>query len=70
MLTTSMVFKTELQKAIADAISFQTDKIINPHGASDFSEYKHYVGVVAGLRQALELIEEVESVINKRERGV
>lgn len=70
MLTTSMAFKAELQKAIAEAIDFQTDIISSPHAISDFSEYKHYVGVVAGLRKALELCEEVETAINKRERGV
>jgi len=69
VLTTSMVFKTELENLLAKAIETQVEVISAPHAVVDFPNYKYHVGIIAGLRQALEMAEEAESVINKRERG-
>jgi hypothetical protein len=69
VLTTSMVFKTELENLLAKAIEHQVEVMSSPHAVVDFPNYKYHVGIITGLRQALELAEEAESVINKRERG-
>lgn len=69
MLTTSMVFKTELERLLHKAAAEQAEIITAPHAIVDFAAYKHHVGVIAGLRMALELSEEAQSIINKRERG-
>jgi len=69
VLTTSMAFKAELARLLQQAIAEQVDVITAPHTMTDFGAYKHHIGIVAGLRSALELLEEAESIVNKRERG-
>lgn len=70
MLTTSMVFKVELEKLLRQAIEDEVEILMAPHAIVDFASYKHHVGTITGLRKALELTDEAESLINKRERGV
>jgi hypothetical protein len=69
LLTTSMAFKAELVKLILKLIDERKDIIASGNGVDDFSKYKHQVGFIAGLAATLELCEEAETTINKRERG-
>lgn len=69
MLTTSMVFRAELEQLLAKAVAEQIEIISAPHALVDFSAYKHHVGVIAGLKIAIDLCDEANSIINKRERG-
>jgi hypothetical protein len=69
MLTTSTVFRAELEKLITEAINYQIEIISSPNAVIDFQVYKHHLGFIAGLRHVLELCDEAESNINKRERG-
>lgn len=70
MLTTSMVFKTELENLIDKAIKDQVEILTGNHTVNDLGAYKYHVGIVAGLRLAAELSDEAQTIINKRERGV
>ena len=69
-LTGQAFYKYELQKYIMAEIerlrSIVTDNL-NP--IDDYSQYRHHIGIIEGLRRALGLIEEVESIINGAERG-
>lgn len=69
MLTTSMTFRVELEQLLEKAVAEQVEIITAPHALVDFGAYKHHVGVIAGLKLALELCDEANSIINKRERG-
>ena len=35
----------------------------------DYSSYRHHVGKIEGLRAALELCDEAQSVVNGKDRG-
>lgn len=70
MLTTSMVFKTEFERLLEEAIKTQVEIITAPHAVVDFANYKHHIGMIAGLRLARELSDMAESILNERERGV
>lgn len=54
-----------LAKAINEEIRTRTDNLVSGHSAFDFATYKHHVGVVEGLKRALELMEETETAIEK-----
>jgi hypothetical protein len=69
VLTTSMVFKTELERLLKEAVAAQIEIITAPHAVVDFANYKHHVGMIAGLRLARELSDLAESIVNERERG-
>lgn len=69
LLTTSMAFKAELINLILKLINERKDILASGNGVEDFSRYKYHVGFIAGLAATLELCEEAETTINKRERG-
>jgi hypothetical protein len=54
-----------LIKAINEEIRARTDNLVSGHTALDFPTYKHHVGVIEGLKRALELIDETETAIEK-----
>lgn len=56
-----------LAKAIADEIQERTSRLVTGHAAIDFPTYKHHVGMIEGLKRALELMDEVETDIQKGE---
>lgn len=64
-----MVFRTELEQLLRKAVVERVEIITQPHAVVDFAAYKHHVGVIEGLKMALELCDEAETIINKRERG-
>ena len=70
MLTNQAYYKHELQRSIIEEIerlrAIVTD---SPSPIDDFSQYRHHIGLIEGLRRALELCEDVESTINGAERG-
>lgn len=49
-------------------IERRKENIVMGHRASDFdfSTFKHHVGIIEGLRMALELSEEAETIVNQR----
>lgn len=64
-----MVLRAEFEQLLKNAVAEQADVIMAPHAIADIGTYKHHVGIVTGLRLALDLLEEAQSNINKRERG-
>ena len=69
MLTYQAFFQNELQKRIRSEIDRLKDNLVSAHLTIDHPAYKYQVGVITGLKEALELIEETESMINGAERG-
>ena len=70
ILTSQAYYKHELQKTILEEIerlrAIVTD---SPSPIDDFSQYRHHIGLIEGLRRASELCEDVEAIINGAERG-
>jgi hypothetical protein len=64
MLTQQSYFQNELNKLIEAEIERRKDNVIAAHQAVgfDFSAYKHQVGIIEGLRLAMSLIEDAETI--------
>jgi hypothetical protein len=69
-LTSQAYYKHELKKLLNTEIerlrAIVTD---SPSPIDDFYQYRHHIGLIEGLRRALELCDETESIINGAERG-
>ena len=65
MLTQQLYFQNELHKLIEAEIERRKDNVIAAHQAVgfDFSAYKHQVGIIEGLRLAISLIEDAETIV-------
>lgn len=68
MLTQVAFYQTELRKLLMAEIERRKENIVMGHRASDFDfpTFKHHVGIIEGLRMALELSEEAETIVNQR----
>lgn len=64
MLTYNAHYKYELTSLIQSEIERLKDTMITAHNTFDFPAYKHHVGVIEGLRKALDLMEEAEGIVN------
>lgn len=69
MLTSQAFFQHELLKLISAEIERLKENLTIAGGTPDFPTYKHQVGMIDGLRLALELIDMAESAVNGVERG-
>lgn len=72
MLTYQAHFISELKKLLNEEIQRIGDTILMPNSAAipDFSQYRYYIGMVQGLRRAVELCDEAEAIADGRdERG-
>lgn len=71
MLTYQAHVLNELKKLIAEEVQRVGDTLLNPnHSAiTDYAQYRYQVGVVQGLRTALELFDEAEAKADGRKRG-
>jgi hypothetical protein len=45
------------------------DNLATGLSTPDFSAYRHQVGVIDGLKMAIRLMEEADSIANGKERG-
>lgn len=68
MLTYNAFFQQELQKLLVKEMDRLKENLSLGLSTPDFATYKHQVGVIEGLRKALELTEEAESIANGAER--
>ena len=68
MLNYQTFYQSELVKLINAEIDRLKDNLITAHTTMDFSAYKHQVGVIDGLKRALELADEAETIANGGER--
>jgi hypothetical protein len=60
------LFEKELRKLITEEIERLKDNVSNGLSVVDYSDYKHQVGKIAGLRTVLELCDMVQSELSKR----
>jgi hypothetical protein len=68
MLTYQAFYQSELNKLIKLEIERLKDNLVTAHTTLDFSAYKHQVGVIDGLKRALELADEADAIANGAER--
>ena len=69
MLTLNTLFERELKKLIASAVEDRKDNLSTGLATIDFPTYKHQVGIIKGLRLALEVCDEAALAIERRERN-
>jgi hypothetical protein len=69
MLTYQTFFQSELEKLIKEDIERRKDLLVTASSTFDFASYRHHVGIIEGLRAALELIEETERLVNHGEQN-
>lgn len=68
MLTHSAYFQHELEKLIREEIERRKDQLVTASSTFDLSTYRHHVGIIEGLRAALELCDEADRIANGGER--
>jgi molybdopterin-guanine dinucleotide biosynthesis protein A len=68
MLTFNTLFEKELKKLIVSAIEERKENLSTGLSTVDFETYKHQIGIIAGLRQALEMCEEATSICSRENR--
>ena len=66
MLTFQSFYQHELKKLIAEEIDRRKENLASGLSTPDFSAYRHQVGTIDGLKQALELIDEADKIANER----
>ena len=66
MLTYNNQFQIELIKLLETEIARISEIVMNGAGVTDFADYKHQTGKINGLRMAMELCEEAQTILNKR----
>jgi len=66
MLTRNILFRDELQKLIEEEEQRRMENVVLGHSAIDFPEYKHQVGIIEGLRIALELCENAQTIVDRK----
>lgn len=66
MFTRNDLFRSELEKLVEGEVQRLMENIVVGHTAIDFPEYKHQVGIIEGLRIALELCEQAQSIVDRK----
>ena len=64
MQTYSAFYQHELSKLILEEIERRKEQLVTASATFDFPAYRHHVGIIEGLRTALELCDEAERVVN------
>ncbi len=67
MLTYNSKFEKELKQLIQQTIEERKELLANGLSVVDFETYKHQVGIIKGLRMAIELCDEATLLIERRE---
>lgn len=71
MLTYHALYLEQYENLIQDAIQRLLESLTTNYAVTDFAAYKHQIGVIEGLRMALELSKEADAIANGRdEQGV
>ena len=69
MLTYNSQFEKELKQLLEQMIEERKDQLSTGLATVDFDTYKHQVGIIKGLRLALEVCDEAALAIERRERN-
>lgn len=71
MLTFHGLYIEQYKKLIDEELQRLMESLITNGVITDFPAYKHKIGVIEGLKKALELAEEADAIANGRnEQGV
>ena len=62
MLTYSDLWQHEFKKLVAAELERLADIVMSPMGPKDHPEYKQLVGQIQGLRKAVELAEDAQTI--------
>lgn len=65
MSTYTSYYQQELQKLLAEAVQQQTEMLAAGH-LPDYATYQKTVGVIFGLRMAMELMDEADRIIREQ----
>ena len=68
MQTYSAFYQHELVKLISEEVERRKEQLITASSTFDFPAYRHHVGIIEGLRAALDLCGEAERIINGGDR--
>ena len=66
MLTRNVLFRAELEKLIEQEVERLMENVVVGHATIDFPAYKHQVGVIDGLRIAMELCEQAQTIVDRK----
>lgn len=69
MLTYNSKFEKELKQLIEQTIEERKELLANGLSVVDFETYKHHVGIIKGLRMAVELCDEASLIIEGRDNS-
>jgi hypothetical protein len=69
VLTRNSQFEKELKQLIAQTIEEKKEFLSTGLSTIDFPTYKHQVGIILGLRLALEMCDEAVLAVERRERN-
>jgi len=68
MLTFNTLFERELKKLITAAIEDRKENLSTGLATIDSPTYKHQVGIITGLRLALEACDEATAICSRENR--
>ena len=69
VLTYNQVICKQIKTDLETAVNEAKERLANGV-AHEISVYREQVGLIRGLRQAIEICDEAESELQKRERGI
>lgn len=67
MQTFHSLYRSEFKKLIEEEIQRLMENLITNGGIQDFPAFKNTVGVIEGLKKALEYSEEADAIANGRD---
>lgn len=65
-LTYNAIVSEEIKSLLQDAVDDQKENLALGGGVNDYSDYRHAVGFIRGLRHAIELCDEAHKKISER----
>jgi hypothetical protein len=68
MLTFHALYVDQYKKLIEEEILRLLEVVLSNNAIQDFSSYKYRLGVIDGLKKALELAEEADAIANGRDQ--
>lgn len=69
MLTYNSKFEKELKKLIEQSVEERKELLSTGLSTVDFETYRYHVGIIKGLRMAIELCDEATLIIERRENN-
>ena len=66
VLTYNDLWQFEFKKLVTAELERLASIVASPKGPKDHSEYKQYVGQIQGLRRAIELSEEAQTIAQNK----